>query len=168
MNKPQNSLYTPFNKHPYSYKDQFHWALANSVFIMLMSRWWSQSQMMQNLSATFSCLPWGSSELQRRHTQESLAHLTAPSPTHNTECQAGLLWYQPVSYPQQPQVYPCCYKHMQNLRNWFTFCIKSSLNIERFNDTSHLRLKGLWHVQTAATATPKEVASPYTTSKACL
>lgn len=104
-----------FSKNPYSYKDQLHWALANSVFIMLMSRFWSQFQMTWNLSATFSSLPQGSSsELRHRHTQESLADLTAPSPTHNAECQAGLLWYQPVSSTQQPQVYPRCYKHAES------------------------------------------------------
>lgn len=126
MNKPQSSLYTPFSQNPYSYKDQLHWALANSVFIMLMSRFWSQFQMTWNLSATLSSLPCGSSELQHRHTQESLADLSAPSPTHNAECQAGLLRYQLVSSPQQPQVYPCCNQHMQNLRNCFTVCTKST------------------------------------------
>lgn len=159
MNESQNSLYIPFSTNPYSYKDQIHWALANSVFIMLMSRFWSQFQMMWNLWSTFSAFPSGSSERQHRHTQESLADLTASSSTHNAECQAGLLWYQLVSSPQQPQVYPRCYKHMQNLRNWVTICTKSSLNLESFNDTSDSRLKGLWHVQTAAllsTASPNE------------
>lgn len=127
---------------------------------MLMSRWWSQSQMMQNLSAAFSSLPSGTSELQHWHTQEPLAHLSAPSPTHNTECQAGLLWYQLVSSPQQPQVCPCCCKHMQNVRNWFIICTKSNLNLDSFKETSDPRHKGLVHVQTAAllsTAIPNEV-----------
>lgn len=140
MNEPQSSLYTPFSQNPYSYKDQLHWALANSVFIMLMSRFWSQFRM--------SSLPCGSSELQHRHTQESLADLSAPSPTHNAECQAGLLRYQLVSSPQQPEGLPLLLStHAESKELLYNL---HQIHPKSFNDKSDWRLKGLWHVQAAA------------------